>query len=96
MGPQYAPFRDLHPSIAKSEGVTLLPFLLAGVAGYPALNQADFGMHPNVRGERTVAANVWRGWRRCWNRWRAAAIEKRLAVAGGATMHHRRGSGPCG
>ncbi len=59
MGPQYAPFRDLYPSIAKSEGVTLLPFLLAGVAGYPALNQAD-GMHPNVRGERIVAANVWR------------------------------------
>jgi acyl-CoA thioesterase-1 len=38
----------------------LLPFLLDSVAGYPQLNQAD-GIHPNIVGERRVAANVWRG-----------------------------------
>ena len=61
MGPDYTrAFHALYPSIAASEGVTLFPFLLQGVAGRPELNQAD-GMHPNVRGERIVAANVWRG-----------------------------------
>ncbi len=61
MGPSYArSFHELYPEVARSEGVTLLPFLLDGVAGQPGLNQAD-GMHPNVRGERIVAANVWRG-----------------------------------
>ena len=61
MGPAYdRAFHDMYPAIAKAEGVTLLPFLLQGVAGHPDLNQAD-GMHPNVRGERLVAANVWRG-----------------------------------
>jgi acyl-CoA thioesterase-1 len=55
MGPQYArAFHDLYASVAGAEGVTLVPFLLNGVAGKPELNQAD-GMHPNVRGERIVA-----------------------------------------
>lgn len=61
MGPSYArSFRALYPEVARGEGVTLLPFLLDGVAGQPGLNQAD-GMHPNVRGERIVAGTVWRG-----------------------------------
>jgi acyl-CoA thioesterase-1 len=60
MGPQYArAFHDLYGSVASSEGVTLLPFLLNGVAGRPELNQAD-GMHPNVKGEQIVEATVWR------------------------------------
>jgi acyl-CoA thioesterase-1 len=59
MGPQYArAFHDLYGSVATSEGATLLPFLLNGVAGHPELNQAD-GMHPNVKGEQIVAATVW-------------------------------------
>jgi acyl-CoA thioesterase-1 len=37
----------------------LIPFLLEGVAGDPALNQAD-GIHPNERGARIVADLVWR------------------------------------
>jgi acyl-CoA thioesterase-1 len=61
LGPAYTrPFHDLYPAIARAEGVTLLPFLLDGVAGQAALNQAD-GIHPNVQGERIVAATMWRG-----------------------------------
>jgi acyl-CoA thioesterase-1 len=60
LGPAYArAFHAVYPALAQSEGITLLPFLLDGVAGKPALNQSD-GMHPNVRGERIVAATVWR------------------------------------
>jgi acyl-CoA thioesterase-1 len=61
LGPQYTTdFHDMYPALAKEHGVTLLPFLLAGVAGYPRLNQGD-GMHPNYEGEQIVTANVWRG-----------------------------------
>ncbi len=61
MGPSYArSFHELYPEVARSEHVTLLPFLLDGVAGQAGLNQAD-GMHPNARGERIVAGTVWRG-----------------------------------
>ena len=44
--------------LGREKGVTLLPFLLDGVAGQRELNQAD-GIHPNYAGERIVAANVW-------------------------------------
>jgi acyl-CoA thioesterase-1 len=53
-------FHAMYPALAREHGVTLLPFLLDGVAGFPSLNQAD-GMHPNNRGEAIVAENVWRG-----------------------------------
>ena len=56
-------FRAMYPALAKEKGVVLLPFLLEGVAGFPALNQAD-GIHPNEAGERIVAQNVWKGLRR--------------------------------
>lgn len=52
-------FREAYRSVAKSEGLTLMPFLLDGVAGKPDLNQDD-GVHPNVLGEKIVADNVWR------------------------------------
>lgn len=51
-------FRAMFPSLAEEHGVTLVPFLLEGVAGEAALNQPD-GIHPNEAGERIVAANVW-------------------------------------
>ena len=54
-----ASFRDAYASVAKAEGLTLLPFLLDRVAGHPELNQDD-GVHPNLAGERIVADNVWR------------------------------------
>lgn len=55
-------FHDMYPNVARERGVTLLPFLLDSVAGVSSLNQAD-GIHPNNRGERIVAENVWRGMR---------------------------------
>lgn len=53
-------FHAMYPALAREHGVTLLPFLLEKVAGFPSLNQAD-GIHPNDRGEAIVAENVWRG-----------------------------------
>jgi acyl-CoA thioesterase-1 len=52
-------FRQAYVNVAREQGVQLLPFLLEGVAGHDALNQAD-GVHPNERGERIVAENVWK------------------------------------
>lgn len=61
LGSQYTgAFHEMYPSLARDNGAALLPFLLSGVAGQPALNQGD-GMHPNMRGEHIVADNVWRG-----------------------------------
>lgn len=52
-------FHAIYREVAKKENVTLLPFLLDGVAGIPRLNQPD-GVHPNLAGERIVADNVWK------------------------------------
>jgi acyl-CoA thioesterase-1 len=61
LGAKYAAaFHAIYPALAKEKGVTLIPFLLAGVAGHRELNQGD-GIHPNYSGERIVAANVWAG-----------------------------------
>ena len=63
LGPKYAAdFHAVFPRVAKERGVTLLPFLLADVAGHRELNQGD-GVHPNNAGERLVAENLWRGLR---------------------------------
>jgi acyl-CoA thioesterase-1 len=55
-------FRALFPEVARRNGATLVPFLLAGVAGDPSLNQAD-GIHPTAEGELRVADNVWKALR---------------------------------
>jgi len=61
LGTQYTTaFRNVFPDVARATGVTLLPFLLDGVAGRRELNQND-GIHPNMTGERIVAGNVWKG-----------------------------------
>ena len=52
-------FRAMFPAVAREEGVELVPFLLAGVAGVPEMNQGD-GIHPNDQGAKLVAANVFR------------------------------------
>jgi acyl-CoA thioesterase-1 len=52
-------FRAMFPTVAREERVALVPFLLAGVAGVPSLNQGD-GIHPNREGARKVAENVWK------------------------------------
>jgi acyl-CoA thioesterase-1 len=63
LGPKYASeFHAAYPAVARAKSVTLLPFLLDGVAGHRDLNQSD-GVHPNNRGEHMVADNVWRGLR---------------------------------
>ena len=53
-----AAFREMYRELAGEHGATLMPFLLEGVAGEPAMNQAD-GIHPNEAGARRVADNVW-------------------------------------
>ena len=52
-------FRAVYPAVAKRYDVPLLPFLLAGVAGVPSLNQPD-GIHPNPQGHRMIADLMWR------------------------------------
>ena len=52
-------FRRAYTNVAKKENVTLVPFLLDKVAGHVELNQSD-GVHPNEKGERIVADNVWK------------------------------------
>jgi acyl-CoA thioesterase-1 len=51
-------FRAAYRALAEKHHVTLLPFLLDGVAGAETLNQAD-GIHPNVQGAQRVAETVW-------------------------------------
>ncbi len=59
MGPDYAArLEAVYPRLARATGATLLPFLLEGVAGVPALNQAD-GIHPTAEGQRVIADAVW-------------------------------------
>jgi len=59
MGAKYAnAFKAIFPTLAENNKVALIPFLLEGVGGEPALNQAD-GIHPNKEGHRKVAEVVW-------------------------------------
>jgi acyl-CoA thioesterase-1 len=51
-------FRQVYRDLAAAYRVALIPFLLEGVAGRPALNQADF-IHPNADGAKKVADLVW-------------------------------------
>jgi acyl-CoA thioesterase-1 len=52
-------FRAMYQDVARETGVSVMPFLLEGVAGVSRLNQGD-GMHPNEEGEQIVANNVWK------------------------------------
>ncbi len=59
MGAYSADFSAVYPGIATADpGVQLLPFLLEGVGGVPALNQPD-AIHPNPDGHRKVADHAW-------------------------------------
>ena len=51
-------FKDLYPTIAKQEGITLLPFFMAGIADNKALFQAD-NIHPNEAAQILLFKNVW-------------------------------------
>jgi acyl-CoA thioesterase-1 len=57
--PYTSRFHDVYPALARKYDASLVPFLLAGVAGDRTLNQED-GMHPNAQGHRIVADNVWK------------------------------------
>jgi len=52
-------FRAMFPAVAREEGVILMPFLLDRVAGVTDMNQGD-GIHPNEKGSKLVAENVFR------------------------------------
>jgi len=52
-------FRAVYKDLASTYDVVLIPFFLDGVAGVPALNQAD-GIHPTAEGQRLVADTIWR------------------------------------
>ncbi|MCH7476760.1 MAG: arylesterase [SAR324 cluster bacterium] len=52
-------FRAVYRELANRYDVALIPSLLEGVAGRRDLNLAD-GIHPNEKGARIVADNVWR------------------------------------
>jgi acyl-CoA thioesterase-1 len=57
-GPAYTEsFAAMFPRIAREEEVPLLPFLLEGVGGDAALNQAD-GIHPTIEGQKILARTV--------------------------------------
>jgi acyl-CoA thioesterase-1 len=59
MGASYARrFEQIYPHLAEETGAALIPFLLEGVAGRPALNQPD-GIHPTSEGQRVIARTVW-------------------------------------
>jgi len=58
-GREYATrFHGVYPALARQYRVTLVPFLLNGVAGSATLNQRD-GIHPTRQGAQIVADNVW-------------------------------------
>jgi acyl-CoA thioesterase-1 len=62
-------FRRIYIHLAQRPGVIFDPFFLDGVAGDPALNQAD-RLHPSPEGVRRVVARI------------LPAVEKLLAAAG--------------
>jgi len=52
-------FSGVFPTLAKANNATLVPFLLEGVGGDPALNLPD-GVHPNAKGHQVVAETLWK------------------------------------
>jgi len=51
-------FKGIFPQLAAKNKMALVPFLLKGVGGVPALNQKD-GIHPTAEGAKIVGENVW-------------------------------------
>jgi acyl-CoA thioesterase I len=60
LGPEHTrEFAAMYPELAQAQHAVLIPFLLEGVGGVPALNQAD-GIHPTPEGHCMVAETVWK------------------------------------
>lgn len=58
LGAEYgAQFRAVFATLGRQDGVLFDPFFLEGVAGDPALNQAD-RIHPNPAGVKRVVARL--------------------------------------
>jgi acyl-CoA thioesterase-1 len=51
-------FGRMYSDLAAKNHAALVPYLLGGVAGDPLLNLPD-GIHPNIAGQKILAANVW-------------------------------------
>jgi acyl-CoA thioesterase-1 len=51
-------FEAIYPALAAQHDLPLIPFLLDGVAGDPALNFPD-GIHPTADGHKIMAETVW-------------------------------------
>jgi acyl-CoA thioesterase-1 len=52
-------FGKMFADLAARNNAALVPYLLQGVGGDPALNLGD-GIHPNSAGQKVLAENVWR------------------------------------
>ncbi|MEH6798864.1 MAG: arylesterase [Halopseudomonas sabulinigri] len=51
-------FEQVYRDLGSEPQVTLVPFVLEGVAGVPELVQAD-GIHPNAKGQPGILENAW-------------------------------------
>jgi acyl-CoA thioesterase I len=57
-GPEYTnQFKSMFEELTKKYKISLIPFLLEGVAGKQELNQAD-GMHPNEKGHLILKSTM--------------------------------------
>jgi acyl-CoA thioesterase-1 len=52
-------FKSNYEELAEKYNLALVPFLLDGVGGVDDMNQED-QIHPNPKGHRKVAENVWK------------------------------------
>ncbi len=94
--PYAGDFERLYAELAVEHDAVLIPFLLEGVAGDPALNLAD-GIHPTEKGHRVMAEHVWRYLKplltRCTEKgaWLRRGVRARRyqerPFAGGAVQH---------
>lgn len=58
LGPDYTtPFEAVYPTVAKEQGVPLIPFFLEGVAGSVELNQPD-RIHPTGKGYSKIVEQI--------------------------------------
>lgn len=58
-GPNYlAQFEQIYPQLAKKHQLSLVPFLLEGVADKPELMQDD-GLHPTAAAQPIILETVW-------------------------------------
>jgi acyl-CoA thioesterase-1 len=55
----YRRFERVYSELARENDLPLVPFLLDGVAGRSALNQADM-IHPTADGQQRMAETVWK------------------------------------